>query len=166
MNKRGDFTGVLILIVSIAAFAIFLLTVSYIMKTVNPAMQANMGISNEINQSFTSGVNVVTHTFPFLWLIMFSGLMLGVMASAWFIPSHPIFFPFFAILLIIAIAIAMPLSNAYDQYAAAPALASTAAEQGTIGFMMTNLPYLAFIIGLIVLVLSFAKPGGTGVIPV
>jgi len=154
------------LVVSIAAFAFFLVIVSYIVGQITPAIQDQIGISAEINNSLVAGQNVATNTFPALWLILFGGLMLGLFVTAWFVPSHPIFIPIFAILLIIVVVIAMPISNAYNDFAASPQLAGTANEMGLVGFMMGNLPILTFFIGIIVLIISFAKPRGQDVIPV
>lgn len=166
MNKKGDFTGILILIVSVAAFAFFLIIVAYVVGQINPQIQAQIGISPEINNSLVMSQNVATNTFPTLWMIMFGGLMLGLFITAWFVPSHPIFIPIFAILLVITIVVAIPLSNAYNDFATNPTLSSTASQQGLIGFMMGNLPIVAFVVGIIVLIISFAKPGGYDIVPV
>lgn len=166
MNKRGDFTGILFLIVSVVAFAFFLVIVGYVVKEITPPLQQQLGITAEINNSFIAGQNIAEHTFPTLWMIMFGGLMLGLLITAWFVPSHPIFIPIFAILLIITVVISIPLSNAYSDFAASSQLSSTAQEQGLIGFVMEHLPVFSFFIGVIILIISFAKPRGQDVIPV
>jgi len=165
-NKKADFTGILVLIVSIAAFAFFLVIVGYVVPKITTPLQEQLGITQEINNSLQAGVNLTTNTFPTLWMIMFGGLMLGLFITAWFIPSHPIFIPIFAILLIIAVVIAIPISNAYSDFAANPTLSGTANQYGLINFVMGNLPIIAFFIGIIILIISFAKPGGQDVIPV
>ncbi len=162
MNKRGDFTGVLFFVVSIAAFAIFLLIIGYIVPEIMNPLKEQMGISEEINNSLQAGINITQNTLPVLWFIMFGGLLLGLFVTAWFIPSHPIFAPIFGILMIVTIFVSIALSNAYEALAEHATLSSTAAEQGAIVFMMSNLPYLAFIIGVVILVLAYAKPGSSG----
>jgi hypothetical protein len=164
-NKRGDFTGLLFLIVFIAAFAIFLLVLGYVTPLINNALIPQIGISAEINNSFIAANNVAANTLPTIWLIVFTGLMLGVFATAWFIPSHPIFFPFFVILMVVAILVAIPLSNAYTQLSDISTLQSIGLQQQTIKFLMSNLPYVAFVLGLLVLILSFAKPTNDFAIP-
>lgn len=165
MNKRGDFVGFLFVIISIAAFAIFLLVLGYVVPLISDQMVSQIGVSTEINNSFIASNNVALHTFPVVWLLVFSGLMLGVFATSWFTPSHPIFFPFFVILLIVAVLVAVPLSNAYEQLANEAVLQSTSLQQMAINFIMTNLPLVALILGVLVMIISFAKPTNDFVSP-
>ena len=160
MNKRGDFTGVLFLIVSIAIFAIFLLIVGYIVPQITTPLADKIGISEEINNSLGATTSVAENTFPTLWLILFGGLMLGLFATSFFIDTHPIFVPIFALLLIIAVVVAIPISNAYEALAEEATLSDAAAQQGLIVFIMSNLPLVTFIVGLLSLIIAFAKPGG------
>ena len=90
---------------------------------------------------------------------MIGGLLLGLFATSFFIRTHPIFVPIFGLLLIVAILIAIPLSNAYEELSNNAILSGTAIEQGIIGFLMINLPLTTLIIGLITLIITFAKPG-------
>ena len=160
MNKRGDFTGVIFLIVSIAIFAIFILIVGYIAPQISNALADQIGISEEINNSLGATTSVAENTLPTLWLILFGGLMLGLFATSYFIDTHPIFVPIFALLLIIAIVIAIPISNAYEELSENAILSGTAEQQGLIVFIMSNLPIVAFIVGLLSLIIAFAKAGG------
>lgn len=160
MNKRGDFTGVLFLIVSIAVFAIFLLIVGTIVPDISSAMAEKIGISEDINNSLGVATSVAENTLPTIWMILFGGLLLGLFATSFFIDTHPIFVPIFVILLVIAIIVAIPLSNAYESLSENAHLSGAAAQQGSIAFMMLNLPLVTFIIGLLSLLIAFAKPGG------
>ena len=162
MNKRGDFTGVIFLIVSIAIFAIFLLIVGYIVPQISDGLANQIGINEEINHSLGVTTDIAENTLSAIWLIVFGGLMLGLFATSFFIDSHPIFIPIFALLLILAIVIAIPISNAYEELADNALLAGAAAQQGLIVFMMSNLPIVAFIVGLLSLIIAFAKGGGGG----
>ena len=158
-NKRGDFTGLLYLIVSISIFAIFLLIVGYIAPLISNGLVSKIGISAEINYSLGATTYVAQHTLPTLWMIMFGGLLLGLFATSFFIRTHPIFVPIFGLLLIVAILIAVPLSNAYEELSANAILSGAAAEQSLVGFLMVNLPLTTLIIGLLTLIITFAKPG-------
>jgi len=170
MNKKGDFTGVLFFIVSIGAFAIFLLILGYVIPEISSQMQTQIGISSEINNSFIATTNIAQNTLPVIWLVMFVGLMIGLFITAYFVPTHPVFAPIFGILLIITVVVSIALSNAYEELTLNSTLSTTAAEQGLIGFIMINLPFLSIIVGMIVLIISFAKPsgvgGGSSVVPV
>ena len=158
-NKRGDFTGLIFLVVSIFAFGIFLLIVGYIAPTISNALVDKIGITTEINNSLQTTTNIAEHTLSTLWLILFGGLLLGLFVTSYFIPTHPIFVPVFGLLLVVAIMVAVPLSNAYETVAADATLSTAAAQQGVVGFILANLPLTTLIIGLIVLIITFAKPG-------
>ena len=162
MNKRGDFTGVLYLIVSISIAAIFFLLIGYIVPQITTPLAEKIGISAEINNSLLASSNIAEHTLPTLWMIIFGGLMLGLLATSFFIQSHPVFVPIFVILLVIAIMVAIPLSNAYEALSENAILSGAAAQQGVIFFIMSNLPLTTFFIGLISLIVAFAKPDGAG----
>lgn len=164
MNKKADLTGVIFLIVSVAAFAIFLLIVGYIVPQINSQIQAQIGISDEINNSFDATTNIAQNTLPTIWLIVFVILMFGLFVTSYFIPTHPVFIPVFILLLVIAIIISVPLSNAYVQLSETATLSDASAQQSLIGFFMTYLPYMTFVVGLISLVIAFAKPGGNEVL--
>lgn len=161
MNKKGDFTGILYLVASIGAFAIFLLIVAYIVPQITGPLAEQIGTTAEVNRSLGVSESIAEHTFPTLWFILFIGLMLGLMATAWFVPSHPIFVPIFAILLVVAVLVGMAVSNAYEELSNVDTLSGVAEDQGAISFFMLNLPYVAFIVGILVLIVSFAKPGGS-----
>ncbi len=169
MNSRGDLTGILFLLVSIGAFAIFLLIIGYVAPLISSEIQTQIGISPEINNSLTTTTNITTNTLPVIWLIMFGGLTMGLFITAYFVPTHPGFAPIFGLLLIVTVIVSIALSNAYEELQANALLAGTAAQQGLISFIMLNLPYVTLIISLIVMVITFAKPsaqGGSIVVPV
>ena len=160
MNKKGDFTGVIFLVVSISILAIFLLIVGYIVPQITTPLVEHIGISEEINKSLHVSSNVAEHTLPTLWMILFAGLMLGLFATSFFIQTHPIFVPVFMLLLVIAILVAIPLSNAYEELSENAYLSTAAEQQSMIGFIMLHLPLATFIIGLTSMIIAFAKPDG------
>lgn len=166
MNKKGDFTGVLFFIVSIAAFAIFLLVIGYIAPEISGAVQNQIGISAEINNSLGTTTAIAQNTLPTIWMMMFGGLLLGLFITAFFVPTHPIFAPIFGILLIITVMVSVPLSNAYMALTENSILAGAAANQGLIVFIMEFLPFISFAIGIIVLIVAFAKPGSGNEVPI
>jgi len=162
-DKRGDFTGVLYLIVMISAFAFFLLIVGYISTEISGELKAKFNSSTEeVNTAFDTTTNVARNTLSALWYIMFAGLLLGLLVTSWYMPTHPVFVPIFIILLVINIIVGVALSNAYEKLYGITTLADIASTQTSIEFMMCNLPYLALIVGAIGLIVTFAKPKGEG----
>jgi len=158
-NKRGDFTGILYLIVMITAFAFFLLIAGYIGDKINTAVkdQINSNDTN-VNQALNASINISNHTLSAVWYIVFAGLLIGLIITSWYMPTQPIFVPVFIILLIIAIIVGIAMSNAYEEFYAVDDFEDISATQTSINFIMSNLPYTALIIGIISLIVTFAKP--------
>ena len=128
-DKRGDFTGVLYFVVSIAAFAIFLLIVGYIGNTLGTEIKSQVNSTDDrINNAFDKTVQVSTTGLSALWFILFGGLLIGLMITAWFIPTYPIFAVPFIILLVIAIILGVAMSNAYELLAAQAELSTIALQ--------------------------------------
>ncbi len=163
MNNRGNIEGSLLMIVSIAAFAIFILIVGYIGNTVATEMKDQVNSTNEdVNAAFDRSITTSTTTLSTLWYIVFAGLLLGVFVTAWFMRELPILIPIYLIMLVCAIIIGAAMSNAYEALTDVATLSTASAQQQGVAFFMFNLPYVALVIGLIALVLAFAKPDSVG----
>lgn len=167
-NKKGSIVASIMFVVSVAAFAIFLLVVGYIGSTIGTELKAQINSTNsDVNNAFDKTIVTSTQTLSTLWYIMFGLLMFGVFVSAWYTRDYPILVPVYIILLIISVIVGAAMSNAYEAISEASQFTATSAQQVAIQFMMNNLPYIALVIGLIAIVLAFAKPdsiGGGGVI--
>ena len=165
MNKRGQNSPVagIIFIVLIASFALFLLVVGYIGNLIGTEMQEKMGITDEINDSFQTTITTSTVTINTLWYILFAGLLLGLIIQAMMAPQYPkVMIPIFILTLIISVIVAIVLANAYDQVFSQAELASASIYQQGIYFIMTKLPYLAVIVGLIAIVIIFTRDASVG----
>jgi len=162
-NKKGDFTGVIYLLVSISTFAIFLLIVGYIAIEVSDKVENKLGSDiKEVNDSFQATTNVAQNTLSTIWYVMFGGLLLGLLITAWYMPTHPVLVAPFIILLLIAIILGVAMSNSYEKLHDVEQLEDTAESQSSIYFMMSNLPYIALVIGVLGMIITFAKPGRQG----
>jgi len=160
-DKRGDFTGVIYFIVMIAAFAFFLIIVGFIGTEINEGVKSQINSSvSTVNEAFDASINVSKGTLSAVWYVFFGGLLLGLLITAWYMPTHPVFVPVFIILLVVAIICGVALSNAYEEIYAVSDFSDIAATQTSINFVMSKLPYIALIIGIIGLIITFAKPKG------
>jgi len=160
-NKRGDFTGLLYLIVSIVAMAFFLLIVGFITNEMGGEIKDQLDSNTpEVNESIEASINTANRTLSSVWYVMFGGLVLGLFITAWHMRTEPIYVPVFIILLIVTIIIGIIMSNAYESLRDVTEFSDVAATQTSISFMMDKLPYIALIIGLLALIITFAKPRG------
>lgn len=153
----------LILIVSIAAFAIFLLIVGYIGSTVGTEMKAQMGGDENVDKAFDATIKTSTVSLSSFWYIMFAGLTLGLFISAMMMRSYPmVFVPVFIIIVIITVIVGIAMSNAYEKLTEVTELSSAVSQQSAIGFIMLKLPYLAIVLGLVAVAIAFGRPSGGG----
>lgn len=162
INKKGSITTTVIFIASISAMAIFLLIVGYLGNTVGSQILTKLNEDNShseaTNATIGATVNVSNTMLGPLWFIVFGGLLLGVIVTATMIRSYPVLLPVFLFLLIVTVILGVVMSNAYEMLADNATLSTAASQQGAVGFMMNKLPYISFIIGLISVIIIFAKP--------
>ena len=163
ISKKGNPAAVIIFIVTIAAFAIFLLIVGFIGNEVATEMQEKIGITTEINDSLQTTITTSTVTINTLWYILFAGMILGLIVQAMMIREYPkVMLPIFILTLIVTVIIAIVLSNAYEQITAQTNLATASLWQSGILFFMSNLPYIAVITGLMSIIIIFTRDAGGG----
>ena len=163
ISKKGNPVAGIIFIVSISAFALFLLIVGFIGNEVATELQPRIGINDDINKSLQTTITTSTVTLNTLWYIMFAGLILGLIVQAMLAPQYPkIMVPIFILTLIISIIVAIVMSNAYVKITEQANLATASLFQQGIYFIMAKLPYLAVIVGLIAIVITFTRDTATG----
>ncbi len=169
LNKAQAPVAGIIFIVLISSFAIFLLFVGYIGNTVATELQEKIGITQEINDSLQTTITASTVTVNTIWYILFAGLLLGLIVQAMMAQYYPkVMVPVFILTLVISVILAIVLANAYVEIYNQTELASTSVWQSGIYFVMSKLPYLAVIVGLLAIVIIFTRDGsvsaGGGVI--
>lgn len=153
----------LVFIILIAAFAIFLLIVGFIGNEVATELQHKIGITDEINDSLQTTITTSTVTINTLWYILFAGLLMGLIVQAMMAPQYPkVMVPIFILTLIISVIVAIVLSNAYEAITEQATLAQASLFQQGIFFIMTKLPYLAVIVGILSIVIIFTRDGSVG----
>ena len=164
MNIKGQAAVAgITFIVLIAAFALFLLIVSFIGKTLGTEMQEKMGITEEINDSFQTTITTSTVTINTLWYLLFAGLLLGLIVQAMMAQQYPkVMVPIFILTLIISVLVAIVMANAYEQVYNQTELASASVWQSGIYFIMSKLPYIAVIVGLLAMVIIFTRDASIG----
>ena len=164
MNKKAQApVAGIVFIVLISAFALFLLIVGFIGNTLGTELQHKMGITSEINKSFQTTITTSTVTMNSLWFILFAGLLLGLIIQAMMAQEYPkVMVPIFVLTLIISVIVAIVMANAYTEVYNQTELASASVWQAGIYFIMTKLPYIAVIVGLLAIIIIFTRDGSIG----
>lgn len=158
LNKKGTALDLIFLTVSIISVAVVLLVLAGLWDTMNPALQEALGDeSAEINASLSAGTAVVA-TYDYMLLGGIVAIFIGMIILAFMIPANPVWAIVYIVIMIVNIVLCSVVSNTYKNFSESSALSSAAAAMPMQNFIMMNLPLIMFSLGLLVLVITFAKP--------
>lgn len=163
-NKKGDVTDIMtvgfwLLVIGIGIFAVM-----FMMFQLVPALK-NTVIGEDANA--LAGLNSIQNysnlALPGTFLIIFFGLLLGVLVSSFFIRTHPIFIPVYILFALISIVVAVALGNVWgnlkDVQDFQDVLDTNTITQ-IMDTIMSHLVLVTLVIFILTLIVIFAKPGG------
>lgn len=96
-------------------------------------------------------------SFDYLFLVAYISAMLFMFISVYFIDTHPIFMGLYLILWLVSIVVSIPISNAFQDYAASAAMSSATSGFSYTNALMEFLPVITMILGFILLIVMYAK---------
>lgn len=97
-----------------------------------------------------------------MFLFVFIGFTLFVLASAFFIDTHPIFFIVAVVLLISALVVAIFVGNSYNEIMSDSTISTYANEFTFMHWIMTHILEISIAIGFFTIIILFAKLRGGG----
>ncbi len=117
---------------------------------------------SSIGQNIKSNGQGAVDTFDVIFIIVYFGIHLGILVTAYLLRSHPVIYIAAIFLITILALLAAPLSNAYDDIAAETALSESADDLSMTHYIMTNLPRLEVIWGFLtaIVLFGFARAEG------
>lgn len=155
-DKRGQL-DILFFVIFVAALGIFILVVQYVVGAVTDGL-----LASPLNQSaaavaaLNSGVSI-TQNFDYIWLVLFVGLILGVLISSVLIDVHPIFIPIWIILLGLSVLVGVVMNNVYADFVANATLNSTSDLNPFVNFIISHYVLVIIGVGVLSMILIFAK---------
>ena len=168
-DKRGGFSDLFIFM--IFAFVIILISVVwvYIGNTVEEKMQETIGqmdlhdtVGNNASQVITNTMGATNSSFGALhWITVFliGGMILSIFIGSYLVTTKPIFFIPYLFIVIIAIVVSVPMSNAYETLMNDAVLSGTFAEFSGASWIMLNLPIWITIIGITGGIIMYSQMG-------
>jgi len=166
MNKKGGFTDLFIFM--IFSFAILLICGIFIYMGGNVTEKVH-DTMDEMTFGDANTSQVIDDTFgavdrsyqSLYWIAVFLmvGMVISIFIGSYLVTTRPVFFIPYAFITIIAIIIAVGISNAYEQVIADPTLASTFAGFVGANFIMLALPIWVTVIGLTGAIIMFVRMG-------
>ena len=169
MNKRGGFSDLFIFMI----FAFVIVLISVVWVFMGGLVQEQLHISmDDMDLGDTVGNNasqVIDNTIgdfngsisALRWITVFliAGMILSIFIGSYLVNTKPIFFIPYLFIVIIAVVVSVPMSNAYETLMLNPSLTSTFATFQGSNWIMLNLPMWITIIGLTGAIIMFSRMG-------
>lgn len=158
MQKRGDITDMLVFVIVIFILAIGLFIFAFIIPEIADGLNsAGMNSSTEGAAAITSMGTFGTVTIQRGFVLLFMGLMASTMITSFFARTHPIFLFLYIFILGLSVFIGVYLGSAYNQMVESPVFADTLASQGLINLIMSHLLTITLVVGVLSMIIVFAK---------
>jgi len=157
----------IVVVTAITVFAISLFIFHYFSNAVTDGLRTSDFNDSAGARTSLNFVETGTGLLDTFMVILIFGGLVGIVIYSFLVPSHPVFVIPFIIMLLMAILISIPLSNAYEKLYEAPKFVDTAAAFSMTSHFMAYLPLYTLIAGAIGIVILFSKResvgGGAGV---
>jgi hypothetical protein len=157
MTMKGSFLDPLILFIFIFVIAIVFVVLNYVYQEIDA--------TNPFNSSVEA--NAVWHTQTDLFsmwdgvvAMLVIGVAIAMIASGFFIPSHPVFFVAMIFIAAITGMILAPLSNVFESMTVGTSLSHAANSLPLTVSAMHWLPWIAIVVAFIIAIVMYGKPGG------
>ena len=154
-----------ILMISIVIFtvAFSFLIIHFVANTMTTAL-IDVESLNETEQfvPIMEGVENMTERMDYLGFGVFIALILGLVITGWFVGGNPLFMFVYFILVVMAVIISTIFDFVWDAISGASTFTTTLVSFPIMNHILSNLPMYMSIIGMVGLVVMFAKPYITG----
>jgi len=165
-NKKAGFTDLFIFMI----IAIALLFICGVMIFIGGKAQTEIqdklggkmiGTANttEVIEATIGAVNQSYQALYWISIFLIVGMIISIFIGSYLVTTKPIFFIPYIFIVIIAIIVAVGLSNAYEQVIENPLLASTFAGFIGANYIMLQLPIWIAVIGIVGGIIMFVRMG-------
>ena len=123
-----------------------------------------MSATPPFNESFVGsdlqqGATKAVSRLDVMYLMIFVGIMLGLIGAGYFLPANPLFFIVYFFCLLAAAVISPFLTNTWNVIATTTTFSTHVTVFPVTNFIMNNLIIFVIISGAIGMVIMFTKPG-------
>lgn len=155
---------ILMIGVGVFATALFLLIIGMAFSQVFVQIANSPGIidNGPVHNSFLEWNNRVYPRLDYFVLIFFIGSILGLIVSAWFIRTHPVFMVIYIVVWILSVGLSTVFSNVWETVSSQPAFASYVSDFPVSNYLLGHMALYLAVIGFIGIVVTFGKPNSSG----
>lgn len=158
-SKKGVVTEIAYFVLFLFIAAVVIMITAKVYTSLQDGIQSSSLQSANTDALFQKTDNAYK-TFDSMFLVLVVGLCIGIIISAFFINSHPIFYVITILLWPIVVIISAALSNAYESLMAVSAMQQSTISMTTIPFVLDKLPYISIILSILIMVAMYAKGDG------
>lgn len=175
MNTKGGLFDLILLIAIIFVIFLFFAAALYAFDLLSGEVIGLVSLStSDVNvttaaENTFGAINLVMPTLRWAAVVIVIMMVLGIMVSAFLVKAHPVFFIVHISMTIVAVVMAVYVSNAYESIlTSGNVLASTLQSFTGMNYIMLHLPVFITVIGIFGAVLLFVgitvdKESGGGV---
>jgi len=168
-DKKGGFTDLFVFLIVSFILVLFCVVFLYMTTTVTNEFRENIEDMGLVGDGTNNASVVLENTlgksvtsFKALeWITAFLmfGMIIAIFIGSYMVTTKPIFFIPYIFIVIIAVIVAVAISNAYELLYADPTLASTFAGFVGASWMMAKLPIIISIVGMAGGIIMFVRMG-------
>jgi len=159
-NKRASIVDVAFLLVVVLGLGIFILVVGKVFPMITDQIGDSEIGTNANSVEALDATDKIAGKGDMVFMFIFVGLTISIFITSFFIESSPILVPIYIIALGLLIIFAVVAENVYESFTDTDTFSAVAATQPVTAFIMTHLVMIAIGVGVISMVLIFAKPRG------
>jgi len=166
MNKLGGFTDMFLLIIVsfvIVVFAgIFIYFGGEVQEKVTEEFADMENLNTNTTQLIEETIGEANQSYQALhWISIFLifGMIISIFIGSYLVTTKPIFLLPYIIILIVAVIVAVGMSNAYETIIANPTLSDTFSGFAGSNWILLNLPFLIAGVGLVGGIIMFSRIG-------
>ncbi len=176
-GKKGQAHFGNIFLFMIVGFALVVCSIIFVF--IGNVTYTNIMAQNETLQANFPGVNVTDvindtigklptaySSLRWITVMLIIGMAIAILVASFLVQERPVIFVLYLIVLIVAIVVSVPLSNAFETVYNTPFLASSFEGFWGATFIFLNLPYWVTAIGFLSAILMFvsmARASGRGI---
>ena len=159
-NKKGSIIDIAFLLVALLALGIFILVVAKVFPSITTQLAKTQIGSDPASQGALNYTDDLAHRGDMVFMFIFIGLSIAIMITSFFIETSPILIPVYIIALAILIIFAVVSQKVYLSFSTSATF--NAISYPIVDFIMSNLVMIAIGVGVLSLILMFAKRGFAG----
>jgi|TARA_Y100000310_G_scaffold15342_2_gene15417 flagellar biosynthesis protein FliQ len=166
MNKKGQFTDLLLLVILTFTFVVICGIFIYIGQTTYTELRdASLSVSisgvnfTQITDDTIGRVNSAYQVLYWGSVLIIAGMVLGIFIGSWLTNKSPLFFIPWIIIVMIVFIISISFSNVYETIRTTTALADTFSGFTGANFIIGYLPIWVVVIGFVQAIIMFISWG-------